>query len=146
MENIDLALVVLKPDCIKLGLEKKIVTLLTERGLNLLHIAEIQFTEESIRKLYQKYEDAWFFPHILEYLQEDKSILTVWEGENCNEICQELKGNSYRKTGIRGEWASCEIVSENGETSLLKNVMHVTDAEDFDKEYEILSNIIIEEE
>jgi nucleoside-diphosphate kinase len=136
-------IVMLKPDGLALSLGDTMIERLCEKDLHLLSADLVMLTDEAIRKLYKKYVNQWFFPYILDYLQEGPCLLTVWEGEDCYEKCREVKGNSYKGTGMRGEWSSCEVTSEEGETSYIKNVLHVSDPEDFEREYEILSNFII---
>jgi nucleoside diphosphate kinase len=139
----DKAIILLKPDCIQLGLQDELFNRLFDQNLKLVVLHKVLFTEEAIREFYYKYENHWFFPYIIDYLREDYCIFSVWEGDEIHEKCAEIKGNSYKRTGIRGEWASSEIYSEKGEKSYIKNVLHVSDPEDFEREYEILSEIII---
>jgi nucleoside diphosphate kinase len=137
----DRALLLLKPDCVDMELVDRIVVEMETKGGRLVDYGMIKFDKNSIEKLYSRYIDAWFFPELVDYLLEAPSVLTVWEGENIYEIALELKGDSYSKEGYRGRYSSYLLEREEKDPILLKNVMHVSDIEDFDFEYELLSSL-----
>lgn len=141
MKAKDRALLLLKPDCVDMGLVDEIIDEIGSRGGRLVDCGIIEFDKETIEKLYSKYTDAWFFPNLVDYLLEAPCVLTVWEGEDIHEIALELRGNSYSKEGYRGRYSSCSLEREEGEHILLKNVMHVSNIEDFDYEYELLNSL-----
>lgn len=142
----DRTLLLLKPDGVNLGLMDEITELMEQEGLILRDFAHINMKEETVRALYNKYTEAWFFDQLLNYLSEDVSILSVWEGPNAVEVANEIKGSSYQKTGLRGRWSSCELENTEGEKILLRNVLHVSDPENFETEYALLQSLIINNE
>jgi nucleoside diphosphate kinase len=141
MKANDQALLLLKPDCVNMELVDQVVAEMESRGGRLKDYGVIEFDKDSIEMLYSKYTDAWFFPELVDYLLEAPCVVTVWEGKNIHEIALELRGNSYSKEGFRGKYSSCPIEREEGDPILLKNVMHVSDVEDFEYEYELLNSL-----
>lgn len=139
-------LLLLKPDGVKLELMQSIVSEMQGRGLWLVESGEIYLNESVIRNLYKKYQNAWFFRELINYLSEDVSILSVWEGDNAQEIAAEIKGSSYDGTGVRGKWSSCELENYEGKRILLKNILHVSDPENFDVEYALLHTLLINDD
>lgn len=137
--NGERVLVLLKPDGVELGLRVALVSGLTAQSLVLREEWSLDLDEETVRRLYSKYQSAWFFPMVVEFLTSGPSLVTVWEGPNAIEKAKRVRGSSYDGTGFRGRWSSVELIGPDGRTVLLKNVLHVSDQGCVEHEYGLLN-------
>ncbi|MFZ5424911.1 MAG: nucleoside-diphosphate kinase [Patescibacteria group bacterium] len=132
------ALIMLKPDGVGLHLDVELEDLLRVSGLRVVERKKVRLTEQTIRKLYGKYQERWFFDELIVYLTSDNCLLYICEGKDAFRKVKEICGNSYDGTGIRGKYSSHRLEDPSGRVVLMKNVVHVSDSCDFNREYELL--------
>ncbi|MBU1016924.1 MAG: nucleoside-diphosphate kinase [Patescibacteria group bacterium] len=136
-------LIFLKPDGVELALRTALVDLLLQEDLSILEEHVFQLDENTVGILYAPYQDAWFFDQLVDYLTSGSSQLFICEGVDANAKVRNIRGNSYDGNGLRGRYSSYPVPSSDGRLILLKNVMHVSEPEDFQKEYKLLETQVV---
>ena len=136
-------LIFLKPDGVVLALRMELVGLLLQEGLSILEERVFQLDEDVVRILYASYQSAWFFDQLVDYLTSGRSQLFICEGIDANAKVRRIRGNSYDGSGLRGKYSSYPVPSLDGRLVLLKNVMHVSDPGNFQREYKLLGTQVV---
>lgn len=132
-------IVLLKPDGVELNLRATLVGELAAQSLVLEEEWALYLDEETVRRLYSKYQGVWFFSTVVGFLTSGPSLVMVWAGPNAIEKAKKVRGSSYDRSGLRGRWSSTELISPEGQTFLLKNVVHVSDRGCVEYEYGLLN-------
>ena len=115
-------LVVIKPGY--LWVLEELLGLAKEHQFTLIASKEMTLTTDQIRILYRDQLEKSHYPQIVEYLTSGSVIALVFVGENAESKIKQIKGKTWSGIGIRGKYA----------TDYIRNVMHSSDALDFDIE------------
>lgn len=119
-------LVLLKPDCIQRGLVGEIITRLENKGLKIVHIAEVLLDEDDVKFLYGKYAKERFFPGIVQFMTSGISIYIALEGEKAVETVRALIGAPEPTPGtIRGDYAIRVEIPDN--MTVWHNIIHASE-------------------
>lgn len=103
---------------------KELLGLAKEHQLTLTASKEMILTVDQIQILYRDQIEKSHYQQIVEYLTSGSVVALVFEGEDAESKIKQIKGKTWSGIGIRGKYA----------TDYIRNVMHSSDALDFDIE------------
>ncbi len=132
MEN---SLGILKPDCLRRGLEEKVLSIIKASGLRVVKSKKVPLTEEEVRIIWNPCANEWFFPDLIEFMTSSEVIVFVVEGVDAIKKLNDLVGSSNpaksEKNTIRYRYG----------ISKKENTIHSSlDEKEYIKEYNLLFN------
>lgn len=140
-------LILLKPDCVESKHSAQVINSFLAYGYKLTYIKPILLTNLRVSRLYASMMGMPFYNDMVTYLISGYSILTLFDDESSNKSASEIKGNTYRSTGLRGlliprdsEGRFVYAYEHNGKIYVYRNMIHLSDPGKSSEEFEILTN------
>lgn len=100
--------VLVKPDGIQRGLVGEIISRFERKGLKLVGLKLVHLNDETLKKWYEQYKDAEFFPVISRYMSWTPIVAMVWEGHEVIDVVRKIvgtrKGYEAEAGSIRGDF------------------------------------------
>ena len=123
----------LKPDCVRRGLEAIVYDMIVSAGLKIVFKKRMQLDPQKLHGLYGKWDYKEFYPNLCEYMMSDEVEVFIVEGDNAiftlQSVVGEKNSSCYPKHTIRGRFA----------ISQRENVVHSTnDQQTFIEEVNLL--------
>ncbi len=91
MEN---SLGILKPDCLRRGLEKEIFSVIEATGLKIVDSRKRYLTEEEVKIIWSPCANEWFFPQLIEFMTSSEVVVFIVEAADAIERFNKLVGSS----------------------------------------------------
>lgn len=111
---------VLKPDCLKRGLEAEVYSMIIEYGLEIVFKRKMQLDTKMAEEFYYDWHDKDFYPNLVKYMVSSEIEVFIVKGDNAISRLQSIVGGHDSlldiNLTIRGKFA----------TSLRENVIHST--------------------
>src|SRR5688572_6703857 len=105
----DRTLLFVKPDGVKRKLVGEIISRLERKGLKLVGLKMLQFTQELARKHYEEHVNKGFYPELETFVLSGPVVLMVWEGDDIIELTRTMMGKTKHAEAapgtIRGDFA-----------------------------------------
>ena len=122
MDLVQQTVVLVKPDGLQRGLVGEIMHRFERKGLKLVGIKMIRFTDEIMDEWYSHLKDKDFFPRIKKYISWTPIVAMVWEGleavASVRKIVGITKAREAEAGSIRGDFGM----------SQQNNLMHASDS------------------
>ena len=97
------ALGILKPDCLKRGLEKKVFEIIERSSLKLILKKRLRFTKQDVEYIYEHYKKNDYFDSLIDVMTSGDSIAYIVEGDG--DVIRRLNsitGHTYPKYAKKG--------------------------------------------
>ena len=112
---------ILKPDCLRRGLETEVYRMITSAGLKIVFKKRMLLNMQQLHGLYGKWNNEEFYPSLCRYMLSGKVEVFVVEGNKAIYTLQSIVGRQNTNTyspecTIRGKFA----------TSKRENIVHST--------------------
>ncbi len=142
--------VLIKPDALQRGLVGEIVHRFEIKGLKLVGIKMVSFTDEILNEWYVHLKDKDFFPRIKSYIKWTPIVAMVWEGLEVIDTVRKLVGITKARAAeagsIRGDLGMSQQnnlihASDSLESAKKEIGLIFADAEIFD--YQSVSEILV---
>lgn len=91
MEN---SLGILKPDCLRRGLEKEILSIIETSGLKITERQKRYLSEEEVKIIWSTCAKEWFFPQLIEFMRSSEVVIFVVEAVDTIRVFNDLVGSS----------------------------------------------------
>lgn len=131
----DYSLGILKPDCLKRGLEKEVLSIIEASGLRIVKKRRILLTEQEVRIVWSTCVNEWFFPSMVEFMTSSDSIVFVVEGFSAIERLNDLVGR-YDPT-----LAERNTIRYKYGIDKMENIIHSSlNKEEYVREYNLFFN------
>ncbi|MBX7247100.1 MAG: nucleoside-diphosphate kinase [Candidatus Sumerlaeaceae bacterium] len=105
----DRTLLFVKPDGVKRGLVGEIIGRFERKGLRLVGLKMLTFTQELARKHYEEHVSKPFYPGLEEFVLSGPIVAMVWEGDDIIELTRTMMGKTKHTDAapgtIRGDFA-----------------------------------------
>lgn len=125
--------VLIKPDALQRGLVGEIVHRFEMKGLKLVGIKMLSFTDEILDEWYAHLKDRDFFPRIKSYIKWTPIVAMVWEGLDVIDTVRKLVGITKARAAEAGS-----IRGDLG-MSNQNNLIHASDSlESAQKEIDLI--------
>jgi nucleoside-diphosphate kinase len=102
-------MVLIKPDALQRGLMGEIVHRFERKGLKLIGLKMMPFTDEILDEWYVHHKDKSFFTELKKYLKLTPIVCMVWEGLEIIPAVRKIvgitKGREAEMGSIRGDFA-----------------------------------------
>lgn len=127
----------LKPDCIKRGLEMKVYDMMISVGLKIVFKKRMQLDPQKLHGLYGKWNYKEFYPDLCKYMMSGEVEVFIVEGDNAiftlQSVVGEKNGSCYPKHTIRGRFATSQreniVHSTNDQQTFIEEVSLLLDTE-----------------
>lgn len=112
---------ILKPDCLKRGLEAEVYRMITSTGLRIIFKKRMLLNIQQLWGLYGKWSNEEFYPSLCQYMLSGEVEVFVVKGDEAIHTLQSIVGRKNTNTfppecTIRGKFA----------TSQRENIVHST--------------------
>jgi nucleoside-diphosphate kinase len=108
----------LKPDCLKRKIEKKVFKIIEEAELKIVIKKEIQLTKKQISIVWKTCRKEWFFEDMIKFMTSGKCIVFIVKGERAMEKLNELVGHYDPET------AKENTIRHKFGKSKMQNIIH----------------------
>lgn len=103
-------LILLKPDSVQRQLVGRILTRFEDKGLKIIGMKMLRFSDEQARIIYVEHEGKEFHEPLLEFITAGPSVAVVLEGLDAIAIVRKLMGETFGPDAfpgsIRGDFGS----------------------------------------
>jgi len=107
MNFIQQTVVLVKPDALQRGLAGEIISRFERKGLKLVGIKMISFTDKIVEAWYAHHRDKSFFADIKRFMTWTPVVAMVWEGVECIDAVRKVigitKSRAAEAGSIRGD-------------------------------------------
>lgn len=134
------AIVIIKPDAVKMGLIGKIISRLEGKGIGIERMATAFIKKVDVRALYSHIRHLDNFENIVDFMSKGQSIIMIVCGEDAIAVIRKIMGSTFDAEAgtIRGDYA---IKNSYG-----GNLVHCSDCEESTKrELSIVIDYFIKE-
>ena len=119
----------LKPDCLKRGIEKEVLAVIESIGLRIIETKRVRLTEEDIDIIWVSCISMQFYHDLVEFFLSGDCLVFLAEGDNAIERLNELVGYYEPEEAEEG------TIRHRFGTSAIENIIHRTsDKGTFEKE------------
>ena len=102
-------LIFVKPDGVRRGLIGEIISRFERKGLRIVAMKMLRFTQELARKHYEEHVNKPFYPALEEFILSGPVVAMVIEGEDVIELTRTMMGKTRHTEAapgtIRGDFA-----------------------------------------
>jgi nucleoside-diphosphate kinase len=102
MNFIQQTVILVKPDALQRGLVGEIVSRFERKGLKLVGIKMINFTDEIVEEWYAHHKDKSFFADIKKFMTWTPIVAMVWEGVECIDAVRKIVGITKSRAAEAG--------------------------------------------
>jgi len=133
--------VLVKPDALQRGLLGEIIHRFERKGLKLISIKMMRFTDEILDEWYSHHKDKAFFKDLKEFMKSSPVVAMLWEGIDAIQVVRRLVGVTLGREAemgsIRGDFSiSGQLnlihASDSPETAKKERLLIFTDKEIID--------------
>lgn len=114
----------LKPDCLKRGVEKEVLAEIEASGLGIVAIKRVRLTREEIDVIWAPCVAEYFYEDLLEFSMSGDSLVFIVRGENAIDRLTDLVGHYESDLAEKG------TIRHRFGTSAMENVIHSTNDEE----------------
>lgn len=134
-------MVLVKPDALQRGLLGEIIHRFERKGLKLISIKMMRFTDEILDEWYSHHKDKAFFKDLKEFMKSSPVVAMLWEGIDAIQVVRRLVGVTLGREAemgsIRGDFSiSGQLnlihASDSPETAKKERLLIFTDKEIID--------------
>ena len=109
MSKLQRSVVLVKPDALQRGLVGEIISRFERKGLKLMAIKMMVFTDEVLDKWYVQQKVTKIFSDLKKFMTSTPVIAMLWEGLECinsvRKLCGVTKGYEAEGGSIRGDFS-----------------------------------------
>lgn len=102
MNFIQQTVVLVKPDALQRGLVGEIVSRFERKGLKLVGIKMVSFTDKIVEEWYAHHRDKSFFADIQKFMTWTPVVAMVWEGVECIDAVRKIVGITKARAAEAG--------------------------------------------
>lgn len=85
-------LAIIKPDAVRAKNAGRIITMIEDRGFDILRMQKLQLSEDQVRVFYAVHKDKPFFSEIVQFMSSGPIVLMVLEKDNAVKEWRDLMG------------------------------------------------------
>ena len=102
MADVQITLVLVKPDGVQRGLAGEIIARLERRGLKLVGMKLLQIEEALAKRHYEAHADKPFFPGLVQFITSSPVVALAIQGKNSIEVVRQTMGATDPKAAGSG--------------------------------------------
>lgn len=114
----------LKPDCLKRGIEQKVLVAIEATGLRIIATKRVRLTQEQIAIVYKGCIEEAFYPELLAFFLSSDCMAYIVEGHNAIETLNRAVG--HQQPALARE----ESIRYRFGLSVKENIIHSVEAEE----------------